>query len=408
MNGKRFLCALIFCAVCVCLGGCAEKISGFVESFQEYIGEETGQPEEPDRVLLLEDLDKEVSGEDSPLYFAYESLTDAEKIWYEDMDRIVRNVETDEELSEEGLDRGLTESDIDKIFQCVLCDHPEYFYVEGYTYTTFTKGEEVVKMEFSGTYSLDADQVSARRTEIRDAAEKILAGISADASDYDKIRYIYETVVFNTDYDLSAPDNQNIYSVLVQNRSVCQGYAKTVQYLLQELGVECTLVTGTVDGGERHAWNLVKADGAYYYVDATWGDPSFNRDGMSITDDRQYPEISYDYLCITTEQLLRTHTIESVLDMPVCTSRELNYYVLEGMYFIELDKEQLQKCFEQVRDSGKDTLTLKCADGSVYEEMLDFLITQHGIFDYLGSAENRVTYSQNEKQLSLTFWVTNE
>ncbi len=407
MNKRSFLMILLLGAICLCLTGCAEKIEDLVDSIQKY--EDTGikSSEDSDRLLLLEELE-DIDREGNVKGYAYQSLTETEKLWYEDIDRILKNMQTDGELSKEGLDSGLTEADVDKIFQCVLSDCPEYFYVEGYTYTTFTRGDEVIKMELSGTYSMDAEEAAHRMVQIREAADEILRGINRDASDYDKIKYVYETVIRNTDYDMNAPDNQNIYSVLVGKASVCQGYAKTVQYLLEQLGVECTLVTGAVDGGDRHAWNLVKAGGQYYYVDATWGDASYTRDGGLGAKPDKFPEINYDYLCITTDQLLRTHTVENVVDMPVCTSFDLNYYILEGLYFTSLDKEKLEGCFQKARENGREDVTLKCADAGIYEEMFDHLVTQQEIFDYLGSAENKISYSPNEKQLSLTFWVTNE
>ena len=55
-----------------------------------------------------------------------------------------------------------------------------------------------------------------------------------------------------------APDNQNIYSALVGKRTVCAGYARSAQYLLQKMGMECIYVTGTCANGEAHAWNQVK------------------------------------------------------------------------------------------------------------------------------------------------------
>ena len=88
------------------------------------------------------------------------------------------------------------------------------------------------------------------------------------------------------DYDESAPDNQNIYSIFVNRQSVCAGYSKATQYLLEQLGVFCTYVTGKTTEGGNHAWNLVKCNGDYYYVDTTWGDPVFQQEeGEDISRD---------------------------------------------------------------------------------------------------------------------------
>ena len=113
------------------------------------------------------------------------------------------------------------------------------------------------------------------REEFDLVAEEILRGIAKDASEYEKVKYVYDRMITDTEYDLSSPDNQNIYSVFIHHLSVCQGYSKATQYLLNRLGIESTLVLGTVDTGEGHAWNLVSVNGEWYYLDATWGDASY-------------------------------------------------------------------------------------------------------------------------------------
>ena len=345
--------------------------------------------------------------EDASLY-AYNSLTDMEQIWYRDMEEILGTFGTERKISKACLESGLDDSDIDRIFQCVLNDHPELFYVEGYSYVRYTRGPKVTSIEFYGSYTMDFDTAVERRAEIEAAAEEILGKVDEDASDYDKVKYVYETLIRNTEYQLNAPDNQNIYSVFVNHTSVCQGYAKATQYLLNRLGVECSLVLGTVDTGEVHAWNLVKLDGSYYYVDTTWGDASYQIGGGEEISGFAMPEINYDYLCVTTAELLRTHTLSDQLPMPVCTATENNYYVREGALFLEYDREQMSKLFENAINQGRPDVTVKCTDDLCYREILSALVDGQEIFGYLEGSGKSVAYAQNDKQLSLTFWVTNE
>ena len=290
--------------------------------------------------------------------FAYESLEAPEQIWYLEIEQALGEMEGTVKLSTDPLEQGLDEQDIDKIFQCVMIDHPEIFYATGYTYTKYSRGEKTVGIDFAGSY------------------------------------------------ELNAPDNQNICSVFLEGASVCQGYAKATQYLLNHLGVMCTLVQGTVDTGEAHAWNLVRVDGDYYYVDTTWGDASYRMEDGS--EQEGLSEINYDYLCVTTEDILRTHRIEGVVAMPECTAMEANYYVREGNYFTEYNREQLQRIFDAAKEMGRTDITLKCADETCYREICRVLIDEQEIFSYIPDSNSTISYAQNGKQLSLTFWVTNE
>lgn len=437
LKARKFVLTVLMLVVMVQLGGCGildtarqaarqeeqrweEELSRAIGEEEDLPTEQTGGTQETEagdgdagktqETSATEETAEDFSFEEtSPGHFAYDSLNETEQIWYRNMNRILGRMQEKQELSATGIDGGLDEKCIDKIFQCVLNDHPEYFYVVGYTYTKFTRGDKLVKIEFSGTYSMNKQEAVNRQAEIEAAADVILQGISQDTGDYEKIKYVYDSLIRGTEYDLSAPDNQNIYSVFINRASVCQGYAKATQFLLNRLGIECTIVMGTVDTGEGHAWNLVRCDGSYYYVDTTWGDASYQTEGSTVDSDvEKLPEINYDYLCVTTEQLLRTHTLGGVVPMPQCVAMDDNYYVREGAYFTTCSEEQLKSFFVSAGESGRDVVTLKCADYNTYVEMNRRLIEEQGIFDFLDNMDRTVAYAQNEKQLSMTFWVTKE
>lgn len=362
-------------------------------------GEDSGQASAQSVVhtISLAEL-KETQG------YYYQLLEEGERIWYLEISEALRAFRKEAELSLQPFAEGWTQDDIERIFRYVLNDHPEYFYVEGYTYVTHMTGAEITKLTFSGTYSVTQQEAALREQQIEERTGELLRRLPESEDEYEQIRYIYETVIEQTEYDLTAPDNQNIYSVLVGKRSVCQGYAKAVQYLLQKAGLECALVTGTVEENQGHAWNLVKCNGEWYYLDATWGDISYHA-GEAVS--LYQPQISYDYLCITTEQLLRTHAIAEPVDLPVCDSMAANYYLREGAYFDAVDETQLRAVFDAAAENGHTEVSLQCVDEAVYRKMLRHLVEEMAVFAYLGAETGEIAFSENENQLSVTFWMTN-
>ena len=96
---------------------------------------------------------------------------------------------------------------------------------------------------------------------------------------YEDIKMVHDYLVDNIEYDTSlSKDNiYDVYGALVNRVAVCEGYARSFKYILDEMGISSVLVigTGTNSRGEteRHAWNYVEIDGNWYAVDCTWDDP---------------------------------------------------------------------------------------------------------------------------------------
>lgn len=298
------------------------------------------------------------------------------------------------------------ETTLSKVFQCVMNDHPEIFYVDGYTYTKYKTGNEITQITFQGNYSYPEEEIADREARIETVVSEVFAQMPSDLDEYGTVKYLYEYIIEHTQYQLDAQDSQNICSVFLHGESVCQGYAKALQYLLQEAGIESTLVLGYVESGDGHAWDLVKMDGDWYFVDPTWGDASYRMEeensdyGVSAT-----PTMNYDYLGVTTSQLLLTHRIDNVVPMPVCESMRDNYYVREGAYFTEIDTDQLQRLFDAAIQMEKPLVTLKCSNRQLYEQMKEYLLTKQNVFSYLDAKDGVLAYYDSSDQCTIGVWI---
>ena len=343
---------------------------------------------------LAEKLNLLNQGADHSGLYAYSHISENLKPLYIKMYEILAARETEIKIPTK------TEKDIGIAFMSVIQDHPELFFVDGYIYSIYRYGEEIDSILFGGKYSMDIENIKATQTIIDEYVLQFHKEITNEMDTYEKVKAAYEFIILNTTYNINSKHNQNANSVFVYGESVCQGYAEAFQYLLYTMDISCMVVTGSADG-EPHAFNLVKIDGEYYYVDATWGEGQ----EVANSDKILAQEINYDYLNITTKEIRKTHTLDSIIELPYCTAITANYYVREGTYLDSLDVGKISNIFKDAYKDGKSEITIKCADDNVYQEIVNHMFMKEHIFDYIKDSLERVHYINNDSTNTITVYL---
>ena len=261
-------------------------------------------------------------------------------------------------------------------YEAVMADYGNLFWVNGYQYNTYTNNGEVIGLEFEPKYSMTEEQKDVYQAKIDAVVNDWLSGISQSASDYDKALYVFETLIKNVDYDKDSIENQNILSVFIYKSTVCQGYADAAWYLLEQLGIKSTIITGTANN-ESHAWNLVYLDDAYYYMDVTWGNSKY-LDSNNDTSGR----INYAYFAMTTEEISQNHVITSSFEVPECLSNADNYFVHEGLYYDWFGVDSIGQRLYESYEAGEDEIALKFSNTDLYARVITYFFDEKHISDY--------------------------
>lgn len=325
-----------------------------------------------------------------------------EKYAYGQLDAIEQTV-YDEMLStildhEDKISLSTTDTDVmNRAYSAVCSDYGGLFWVNGYVFTRYKKGDELVGLEFSPKYTMTEEVRRQTQERIDRVVEEWFAGISINDTDYEKAKYIYETLALKTEYVEDARDSQNIISVFLRKQTVCQGYACAVQYLLEQLGVQSIIVSGKALG-QPHAWNLLCLDGEYYYMDATCGNNGYrNKEGVETS------FIDYNYMAMTTAEMQMGHEPDMDISLPECTAVLNNYYIKEGNYVEEWHPEQLGVMLAKAWE-GKQVITLRFSDDSLKDQAFRYFIQDGHIADYCPGL-SQINYLEDSlwKEISFCF-----
>lgn len=302
--------------------------------------------------------------------------------------------------------QNVTHEDFRLAYRAFGYDHPEFFWLS-INFDTYSYGE-TLKAEVGvynyWTYSMN------RQKYVDDLNKKIasiVAGGRHYTSTYDKVKYVHDYLATNVKYDRDALDEidssfrststeqtLSVYGALVNGKTVCGGYSESFYLLMNALGVECRYLQGYA--GEYHAWNCLKIDGDYYYMDVTWDD----YDTVIDSDDNVICDngIVYSYFCITSDDLAKTHTPDSDFWSPDCNATDYNYFVRNGYYFTKYNFQAVRKAFNSQK--GMDIVSVKFASEYEYKKAIADLINNYKIYDielFKDKADTGYTYYHDDK-----------
>lgn len=215
------------------------------------------------------------------------------------------------------------EDTLDKAFQAAwdafTYDNVDLFYIDS-TKVTITKeyysigGIKTYKITigpgnnsnyFRSTFKTK-EEVEEAKNYLENIRKQMSNQISSDDI-YNKLAKVHNWLIHYISYENreNSGNEHTIYGTLKTGKAVCEGYARTFKYLIDDVGIPCILVSGTATNSEgqveSHAWNYVQINGKWYAIDVTWDDP------VIIGNGELTKELKYKYFLKGSEEFMKDH-----------------------------------------------------------------------------------------------------
>ena len=290
--------------------------------------------------------------------YYYQKMGKLQQTAYHSMLKSVRDLEDEIQLPQ------MDGESLYQVFFQMRLDHPEIFWLTGYKYKYYKGSPNLI---FVPEYLFGKDKIREHQRAMQARVEKLVRP-AKDRSDFEKEKYVHDFICENVRYDkLKKAYSHEIIGPLGQGVGVCEGIAKAVKVLLDALGVWCIIAIcgNNPEKGikYRHTWNIVKINGVYYHLDATF-DNTLGRDGK---------EIRYDYFNLDDQQIFRDHE-PLIAPAPVCTDHDHFYYKEKKLSFTK--QEDVYKRALQAAKKGK-VLTFHWRGGyftrEIFQELLELI-----------------------------------
>ncbi len=271
----------------------------------------------------------------------------------------------------------LTQAQLEDVLNALVYDDPMMFMLT--TCKLTTQGECAF---FIPDYCMDKEEYARCKDGINSITNTVKNTVSAK-SDFEKALFCHDYIITNCDYsDTDSIKESSAVGVFIDGKAKCSGYAKAYKLLLNSIGIESVLITGTATDREgnsvSHMWNVVKFNDGWCYTDTTWDDP-ITEDGKKIC--------RHVYFNMTEDMLRRTHSDFTFNE--ACNTPSLYYYIINNAYFDACDESFLpavSDLIEQAAVQGSGKIEIMFSDGQVMSQATDYLFKNEKIYRALETA----------------------
>lgn len=250
-------------------------------------------------------------------------------------------------------------TEISHIFYKLRLDCPEIFYASTFQYSFY---EDSTLLKMKPVYLFEKNKIKEHQIAMTARVEK-LTRVVKEKNDLEKEQYIHDFICENVTYDkLKKQYSHEILGPLGQGVGVCEGIAKSVKILCDQLSIPCIIAISENNPQKlikyRHAWNVIRINGVWYHLDATFDNTLGKK------------EIRYDYFNLDDKGIYKDHE-PVIYKVPTCIEGDHFYYKEKKLSFTK--QEDVEKRCQQSIKKGK-VLTFHWRGGYLSKGVLEELL----------------------------------
>ncbi|MBR6125623.1 hypothetical protein IKQ19_18865 [Candidatus Saccharibacteria bacterium] len=182
-------------------------------------------------------------------------------------------------------------------------------YDKAYSYRTNSPNQTIV------SFINNSQNDSLRLTDPELYIQSLVALIDSTRDEFEKVKMAYDAVALLLDYDVEGftkhkVDSQQWSDILISRKAVCAGFANLFKQICDLLKIPCEKVHGYARGlyktsldentSPNHAWNIVKIQNYWYFIDCTWGSGALNQNNFQHI-------YNTDWLFVKSDHFIYTH-----------------------------------------------------------------------------------------------------